>query len=123
MTTQNFLGKEKNYLRRNTDDLVISTSENEPAVDRNQAAFAEFLNDSSLTAAQIRFIAMVIEQPTLRGLMEASALYEPPFSNLHAGGPDELFAGKENVIEGVFETLKSLEPPSAAKAGQKRRKK
>jgi len=41
--------------------------------------------------------------------MDASALYEPPFSNLHAGGPDALFAGKENVIDAVFETLDSLE--------------
>ncbi|MFT4589535.1 MAG: type I restriction enzyme R subunit, partial [Limisphaerales bacterium] len=33
-----------------------------------------------------------------------------PFSNLHAGGPDALFAGKENVIEGIFDALKSVEP-------------
>jgi type I restriction enzyme R subunit len=39
--------------------------------------------------------------------MDASALYEPPFSSLHAGGPDELFIGKENVIEGIFEKLKA----------------
>jgi len=38
----------------------------------------------------------------------ASALYEPPFSNLHAGGPDALFGGKENVIEGIFEKLKEV---------------
>ena len=59
----------------------------------------------------------VIEQLTSRGMMEASALYEPPFSNLHAGGPDELFAGKESVVEGIFEKLKSFEPPGAAGAG------
>jgi len=40
--------------------------------------------------------------------MDASALYEAPFSNLHAGGPDALFDGKENVIEGIFEKLKSV---------------
>ena len=37
--------------------------------------------------------------------MDAAALYEPLFSNLHAGGPDGLFAGKDNVIEGIFEPL------------------
>ncbi len=51
------------------------------------------------------------------GMKEASAPYEPPFSNLHAGGPDELFAGKESVVEGIFETLKSFESPGAAGAG------
>jgi type I restriction enzyme, R subunit len=41
---------------------------------------------------------MVIDQLTARGVMDASALYEPPFSNLHARGPEALFAGKEKVI-------------------------
>jgi type I restriction enzyme, R subunit len=78
-----------------------------------QAAFSQFLNDRSLTAAQIRFIEMVIDQLTVRGMMTASALYEPPFSNLHAGGPDALFAGKEKVIDGVFQTLASMMPKVA----------
>jgi len=73
-----------------------------------QAAFSQFLNDRSLSPAQIRFVEMVIEQLTARGVMDASALYEPPFSGLHAGGPDALFAGQVNVIEGVFEALQGL---------------
>lgn len=55
---------------------------------------------------QIRFVEMVIDQLTAPGIMEASALYEPPFSDLHAEGPDTLFGGKEKVIEGIFEELK-----------------
>ncbi len=31
-----------------------------------------------------------------------------PFNNLHAGGPDALFEGRENVIEGIFATLKTV---------------
>ena len=42
--------------------------------------------------------------------MDASAFYELPFTMLHAGGPDELFAGKDAVINALFQTLKSLEP-------------
>jgi len=42
--------------------------------------------------------------------MEPSALYEPPFSNLHAGGPDALFEGREKVIEGIFDALKAVHP-------------
>jgi len=82
-----------------------------------QAAFSQFLNDRSLTAQQIRFVELVIDQLTARGVMDASALYEPPFSNLHAGGPDELFAGKETVINAVFDVLRSLEPQVLGLAG------
>lgn len=77
-----------------------------------QAAFSSFLSDRSLSPSQIRFIELIIDQLTARGVMEAKALYEPPFSNLHAGGPDALFAGRENVINAVFETLATFLPRS-----------
>lgn len=73
-----------------------------------QAAFSQFLNDRSLSPPQIRFVEMIIDQLTARGVMEPSALYEPPFSNLHGGGPDALFAGKDNVVEGIFDTLAAV---------------
>jgi len=82
-----------------------------------QSAFSDFLSDRSLTPPQIRFIEMVIDQLTARGIMEASALYEPPFSNLHHGGPDALFAGKEMVIEGIFKSLRAVHAGLIAKAG------
>ena len=82
-----------------------------------QAAFSEFLSNRNLTTAQIRFIEMVIDQLTARGVMEPSALYEAPFSSVHAGGPEALFAGKSNVIEGIFEKLKTLRPERLAEAG------
>ena len=82
-----------------------------------QAVFSEFLSNRSLTPPQIRFVEMVIAQLTARGVMEASALYEAPFSNLHAGGPDALFGGNENVIEGIFEKLKAVNAELIAKVG------
>ena len=82
-----------------------------------QEVFSEFLSNRSLTTPQIRFIEMVIDQLTARGVMEPSALYEAPFSSVHAGGPEALFAGKGNVIEGIFEKLKALHPEPLADAG------
>ena len=82
-----------------------------------QSAFSGFLSDQSLTPQQIRFVEIVIDQLTARGVMEASALYEPPFSNLHAGGPEELFDGRKNVIEGIFDTLKAVQSGLIVKAG------
>ena len=88
-------------------------------LDRSAAksVFSEFLNDRSLTAPQIRFVEMLIDQLTARGVMEASALYESPFSSLHAGGPEELFAGKDNVIAGIFDALNSVQPTVRSSAG------
>lgn len=82
-----------------------------------QATFVGFLQDRSLTSQQIRFIEMVIDQLTARGVMNPAALYKAPFINLHAGGPDELFADKENVIEGIFDALLSTQPTTKVSAG------
>ena len=51
---------------------------------------------------------MVIDQLSARGVIEASALYEPPFSNLHSEGPEVLFGNNVEVIEGVFEVLRQV---------------
>ena len=81
------------------------------------AAFSTFLNDESLTPAQIRFVEMVIDQVTARGVMDPSALYEPPFSNLYDGGPDVLFSGKDSVVDGIFRALDLVQPQIEADAG------
>ena len=82
-----------------------------------QDAFSQFLNDRSLTPRQIRFVEMVIDQLTARGVMEPSALYEAPFMNLDAGGPDALFAGKDKVVEGIFNSLKAAHAGLVERAG------
>ncbi len=80
-----------------------------------QAAFSGFLSDRSLKPKQIRFVEMIIDQLTARGVMDASALYEPPFIDLHSGGPDGLFGARSNVVEGLFETLASIQSELRAK--------
>jgi type I restriction enzyme R subunit len=65
----------------------------------------------------MRFVELVIDQLTARGVIEAAALYEPPFSDLHAGGPDELFVGHESVIEGIFEKLRRVRANVLGMAG------
>ena len=79
-----------------------------------QQAFSVFLSDRSLTTSQIHFVDMVIDQLTARGYMEPSALYDAPFSGVHAGGPEALFEGKGGVIEGIFQKLKALQPEPEA---------
>lgn len=75
-------------------------------LDRKAAneAFSDLLSKHSLNPKQMRFIEMVIDQLTARGVMRPAALYEPPFSDLDTGGPDAVF-GSEDVISGVFAAL------------------
>lgn len=75
-----------------------------------QKAFSEFLNDESLTAKQIRFVEMIIDQLTSRGTIEPDALYESPFIRLHSGGPEGLFGNRTKVVNAIFEALKKVEP-------------
>ncbi|MDD2600536.1 MAG: DEAD/DEAH box helicase family protein [Kiritimatiellae bacterium] len=82
-----------------------------------QSAFSAFLSDRSLIPPQIRFVELVIDQLTTRGVMDASALYEPPFSRIHTGGPEELFAGNRRVIEGIFKQLKAVNATARGMTG------
>ena len=41
---------------------------------------------------------------------EAGPIYEPPFNSLHTSGPYELFAGKSNIIDGIFHALEETLP-------------
>src|ERR1700750_3173521 len=75
-----------------------------------QAAFSKLLSNQSLTPPQIRFVEMIIDQLTARGLMEFGALYEAPFSGLHAGGPEGLFAGRSEMIAGIFAAINATQP-------------
>ncbi len=106
-------------LARNEAPSLVHFVRHLVGLDRSaaQAAFSGFLADRSLTPQQIRFVEMVIDQLTARGVMEASALYESPFSNLHDGGPDALFADKKNVIDGIFGKLAEIKAGLSVEAG------
>ena len=82
-----------------------------------QAAFSKLLSNQSLSPPQIRFVEMIIEQLTARGVIEPGALYEAPFTGLHAGGPDALFAGKSELIAGIFAAIEATQPAVASRAG------
>jgi len=108
-----------NMLARNGSPSLVYFIKSQVGMDRAaaQGAFSKFLSDHSMTPSQIRFIEMVIDQLTSRGVMEASALYESPFSNLHSGGPETLFNGRENIIKGIFDELKSVQSVLKASSG------
>ncbi len=82
-----------------------------------QAAFSKLLSNESLTPSQIRFVEMIIEQLTARGVIEPGALHEAPFTGLHAGGPDGLCAGSSEMIAGIFQAIEATQPVVQSSAG------
>lgn len=71
-----------------------------------QQAFSNYLQGSAYNEKQIRFIEMVIDHLTIRGTLEASQLYEPPFNQIHYEGIDGVFGdGDADNIFGVVEAF------------------
>lgn len=70
-------------------------------LDRSAAmeAFAQFLDASTHSLAQIRLVEMIVAELTRNGVMEPGRLYESPFTDDHPRGVDELFS------DGEFDTI------------------
>jgi type I restriction enzyme R subunit len=62
-------------------------------LDRGAAkeALAGFIADKALSANQLEFVNLVVDHLTAHGVMNPAQLYESPFTDLAARGPDELF--------------------------------
>lgn len=66
-------------------------------MDREAAkqALGGFLTGKTLGANQIEFVNLIVNRLTEYGVMEASALYESPFTDLTPQGPDGLFTSAQ----------------------------
>ena len=69
-----------------------------------QAAFSAFLDGSRYNARQIEFVNLIVHELTANGVMSAARLYEPPFSDVSGGGPEELF-GSERDVDDICDIL------------------
>lgn len=57
-------------------------------------AFSTFMGRRTLSANQIEFIDMIVEQLTESGVMDAERLYESPYTDLNDQGLDGVFAAE-----------------------------
>ena len=51
---------------------------------------------------------MIIDQLTSKGVMEASALYEAPFTSFHSEGPESLFGSNQDIVDDIFRILEKI---------------
>lgn len=67
-------------------------------LDRETAmqAFSEFLSGSTSTPNQIEFIQLIVEELTRNGAMEPERLFQSPFTDINAQGPQAVFPGKSS---------------------------
>ena len=70
-------------------------------------AMSKFLSDKSATMSQIAFVRMIVQQLTHDGAMTKNRLYESPFTDLAAAGPESMFASaKVTELFAVIEDIR-----------------
>lgn len=83
-------------------------------MDREAAkqALAGFLTGKTFGANQIEFVNLIVNRLTEYGVMEASALYESPFTDLTPQGPDGLFTSPQ--IDELLQVLDHVRATAVA---------
>lgn len=66
-------------------------------LDREAAmkVFSKYLDETNFNSSQIRFVEMIVDHLTRRGVMDPARLYEQPFTGIHFEGLDGLFGPAE----------------------------
>lgn len=77
-----------------------------------QAAFSKYLQGTTYNEKQIRFVEMMIEHLTMRGTLEVSQLYEPPFNQIHYEGIDGVFSDRD--ADNIFEVVEAFNHSAVA---------
>ncbi len=77
-----------------------------------KAAMAGFIDGRQLTANQLEFVDLIINDLTERGFMEPGRLYESPFTDLAPLGPDGLF--KPADVTDIMRALEAVKGTAVA---------
>lgn len=67
--------------------------------------FSKFVTGSSYTSVQYKFVQQIIEYMCTDGFISPEDLYDPPFSDIHHGGPEAVFGDKTNEVFEIIEEM------------------
>ena len=86
-------------------------------LDRQAAmeAFGGFLDGTALGANQIHFVNLIVDELTSNGVVEPARLYEPPYTDLTARGPEALFSAEQ--VDNIVSILDAVKQNAAPGAG------
>jgi len=74
--------------------------------------FAEFLDDKRYSTNQIRFVNLIIDELTVRGVVDAARVYETPYDALTPEGPEAIFVESDlDRLFGLLERFANVEAP------------
>ena len=76
-------------------------------------ALSRYLDDTTYSAQQLRFVNLIVQHLTDNGVMEARRLYESPFTDTAPHGPDTIFTDDE--VDGIITILDDVRAHAAPK--------
>ena len=86
-------------------------------LDRHAAAeaFARYLDRTTFSVDQVRFVSMIVDELSANGIVEPSRLFESPYTDRAPTGPDLLFPDAEvQVMVAVLHDIKQRALPTGA---------
>lgn len=69
-------------------------------------AMADFLNEKNATASQLEFVKLIVNYLTVDGAIDRGKLYEAPFTNVAATGPDSIWPSAK--VEQLFKVIDEI---------------
>ena len=83
-------------------------------LDREAVAeiFGQFLKGKTATPDQIEFIDLIVQELTQAGVMDAERLYQSPFIDINAQGPDGVFPSA--TVDQLFSALAEITQRAAS---------
>ncbi|MFV0373213.1 type I restriction-modification enzyme R subunit C-terminal domain-containing protein, partial [Microbacterium sp.] len=77
-------------------------------LDRSAAteAFANYLDETRFTLAQVRFVGLIVDELTRNGVMDPGRLFEAPYTDHAPTGPDVIFVDAD--VDRIVRTLRGI---------------